>query len=106
MVVGRGTGNTLRPSPSVLTQEAWLLQISILVYVYSGTESKTIRTVSVILSHFSYLQSFQLSSVISDVSSHISPNDAFRSVIQELLNLVTRKQEGRGIENPRHKKHG
>jgi len=26
MVVGRGTGNTLRPSPSVLTQEAWLLQ--------------------------------------------------------------------------------
>ena len=25
MVVGRGTGNTLRPSPSVLTQEAWLL---------------------------------------------------------------------------------
>jgi len=28
MVVGRGTGNTLRPSPSVLTQEAWLLHPS------------------------------------------------------------------------------
>jgi len=52
MVVGRGTGNTLRPSPSVLTPEAWLLHLTQLgfkriesdrsVYIYSNGEVRMI----------------------------------------------------------------